>query len=53
MKMILDLSHYNTVVDWNAVKSAVDGVILRVAYRGYSNGKIVMDKKFNRAYIFS
>lgn len=43
---ILDLSHYNTVTDWNAVKNSVDGVILRVGYRGYGSGKIVPDKKF-------
>lgn len=46
MKLILDLSHYNKVTDWNAVKKAVDGVILRVGYRGYGSGKIVADSKF-------
>ena len=46
MKLILDLSHYNKVTDWNTVKKAVDGVILRVGYRGYGSGKIVADRKF-------
>lgn len=46
MKLILDLSHYNKVTDWSAVKKAVDGVILRCAYRGYGSGKIVADSKF-------
>ena len=46
MKQILDLSHYNKVTDWSAVKKAVDGVILRCAYRGYGSGKIVADNKF-------
>ena len=46
MKRILDLSHHNKVTDWNAVKKAVDGVILRCGYRGYGSGKIVADRKF-------
>lgn len=47
MKLILDLSHYNKVTDWNAVKKAVDGVILRCAYRGYGSGNIVADNRFS------
>lgn len=43
---IIDLSKYNTVTDWNKVKSVVDGVIIRCAYRGYGSGKIVQDSKF-------
>lgn len=45
---ILDLSSHNgnEVTDWNAVKNSVDGVILRVGYRGYGSGKLVADKKF-------
>lgn len=46
MLKILDVSHYNKVTNWEAVKSAVDGVFLRVGYRGYGSGKIVMDNKF-------
>lgn len=48
MKPILDLSSHNAdeITDWSAVKGAVDGVILRVGYRGYGSGKIVADKKF-------
>lgn len=46
MKLIVDLSKYNTVTDWEQVKNVVDGVILRVAYRGYTSGKIAEDKKF-------
>jgi GH25 family lysozyme M1 (1,4-beta-N-acetylmuramidase) len=47
MWLILDLSKYNTVTDWNAVKKEVEGVILRVGYRGYgSSGKVVADTKF-------
>ena len=48
MKLILDLSSHNAnvVKDWSAIKNAVDGVILRVGYRGYGSGKVVADKKF-------
>lgn len=42
---IIDLSKYNTVTDWRKVKAAVDGVIIRCGYRGYSSGKIVADTK--------
>lgn len=44
--VVIDLSKYNTVTDWGKVKSAVDGVIIRCAYRGYGSGKIVQDTKF-------
>lgn len=43
---IIDLSKYNIVTDWSKVKSAVDGVLIRCAYRGYVSGKIVQDTKF-------
>lgn len=44
--MYIDLSKYNRVVDWKAVSDNVDGIILRVGYRGYSSGKIVLDPMF-------
>lgn len=43
---VIDLSKYNLVSDWSKVKTAVDGVIIRCAYRGYGSGKIVQDSKF-------
>jgi GH25 family lysozyme M1 (1,4-beta-N-acetylmuramidase) len=44
---IIDLSEHNAVVDFNALE--VDGVILRVGYRGYGDdGRIILDKKFKR-----
>lgn len=46
MRLIIDLSHYNKVTNWSAVKSAVSGAILRVAYRGYGTGRIALDNKF-------
>lgn len=44
--MYIDLSKYNRVVDWNEVSKHVEGVILRVGYRGYGSGKIVIDPMF-------
>lgn len=44
---IIDLSHHNTVTDWNKVAKAVGGVILRLGYRSYGNGAITTDKKYN------
>jgi GH25 family lysozyme M1 (1,4-beta-N-acetylmuramidase) len=45
---IIDLSQYNTVTDWNKVTNAISGVIMRLGYRGYTNGKIMVDNKFSQ-----
>lgn len=42
----IDISYANTVKDWNKVKSNVDGVFIRVGYRGYTVGVIKEDAKF-------
>lgn len=44
---IIDLSHHNTVSDWNKVTKSVSGVILRLGYRSYGGGVITTDKKYN------
>lgn len=44
--MIIDLSKYNVVTDWNQVKKSASGIILRCGCRGYGSGKIVEDAKF-------
>lgn len=44
--MYIDLSKYNRVTDWKKVADSVEGVILRVGYRGYGSGKIVIDPVF-------
>lgn len=44
---IIDLSHHNTVSDWNKVAKSVGGVILRLGYRSYGGGVITTDKKYN------
>lgn len=46
MKKIIDISFANTVNDWNSVKKNVDGVIIRIGYRGYGAGNIKTDTKF-------
>ena len=47
MSKIIDISKFNTINNWNDVEKNVDGIIIRVGYRGYSSGKIVKDEKFN------
>ena len=44
--MIIDISYYNQVKDWNKIKEAVDGVIIRMGYTGYGSGKCVYDSKW-------
>ena len=44
---IIDLSSWNNI-DIKQAMREVDGVILRVGYRGYGNGKLVQDKKFSK-----
>lgn len=48
--MIIDISQYNNVTDWDKVAKNVDGVIMRLGYRGYINGGLVRDKKFVKNY---
>lgn len=43
---IIDLSKFNVVTDWNLVKKSCEGIILRVAFRGYGSGQISADAKF-------
>ncbi len=43
----IDVSKWNTVTDWNAIKnSGVSYVIIRCGYRGSSTGALVVDPKF-------
>ena len=46
-RTVIDVSRFNNSIDWNAVKaSGVDYAIIRVGYRGYESGKLVMDSRF-------
>lgn len=48
--MIIDISHYNKIKDWNKVALNVDGIIIRLGYRGYgSKGTLVEDKNFQQS----
>ncbi len=46
-KVGIDVSLYQGTIDWAAVKdSGVDFAMIRVGYRGYGSGKMVLDSKF-------
>jgi GH25 family lysozyme M1 (1,4-beta-N-acetylmuramidase) len=43
----IDISYFQGTVDFTKIKNAgIDFVILRLGYRGYSNGSLVTDSKF-------
>lgn len=47
--MGIDVSKHNGTIDWNAVKnSGVSYVIIRCGYRGYTQGSLVIDPKFEQ-----
>ena len=47
----VDLSVYNVVSDWDAVKAdGIDFVMLRVGYRGYGTGAMKSDDSFRANY---
>lgn len=46
MKEIVDISKYNEVTNMRTVADSCDGVILRLGYTGYGQGKMVLDDKF-------
>ena len=48
-KVGMDVSEFQTVTDWDAVKAAgVEYVMIRVGRRGYESGQIVEDTEFRR-----
>ena len=47
--MGIDVSKHNGSIDWNAVKnSGVSYVIIRCGYRGYTQGSLIIDSKFEQ-----
>lgn len=47
--IVLDVSEFQTEVHWDQVKAAgVDAAMIRVGYRGYSEGTLVEDAMFAR-----
>ena len=49
MKPIIDVSHHNGEIDWEALKDQIEGAIIRIGYRGYgAKGTISKDREFDR-----
>ena len=44
----VDVSTYQGEVDWQAVADGIDFAILRLGYRGYTEGGLFMDESFSR-----
>lgn len=40
---VLDISKFNSISNYDSVANAIDGVIIRCGYRGFSAGNIVVD----------
>lgn len=47
-KVCIDVSQHNGTIDWNKVAESglVDYVMVRVGFRGYGSGKLVLDEQF-------
>ena len=48
--LVLDVSKYNTITDYSAASKAIDGVLIRIGYRGYSAGTLTTDNLFETHY---
>jgi len=49
MKKVIDISEWQGHISdsqWNEIKSKVDGVIIRLGYRGYGSGQLKVDYEF-------
>jgi len=46
----IDLSYWNEINSWDKIADAVDGVILRIGYRGTANRVIYYDNMFDSSY---
>lgn len=45
---VIDVSDYNGVIDWQAVKaSGISAAIIKVGYRGYGSGTLVRESKLD------
>lgn len=48
-KLGIDVSYYQGEIEWNKVKQAgIEFVIIRLGYRGYGNGRLVVDSNFHK-----
>ena len=43
-KTVIDVSKHNGKIDWSKVK--VDGVVIRLGYRGYGKGTLTIDDQY-------
>lgn len=46
-KVGIDVSEHQGVIDWETVAANVDFAIIRMGYRGYTSGGLVMDAYYN------
>ena len=47
----VDVSYYQGAVDWEKVKAdGIDFALIRLGYRGYSEGKLNLDERFEENY---
>lgn len=44
--MIVDISNHNGLIDFTKLKNHVEAVIIRIGYRGYIDGSLVLDSRF-------
>lgn len=44
--MIVDISNHNGLIDFTKLKNHVEAVIIRLGYRGYIDGSLVLDSRF-------
>ena len=48
-RLLIDVSSHNGEIDWDKVKGAgIDGVMIRLGYRGYGDATIVEDECFQK-----
>lgn len=48
---VLDVSRYQSISDYGSASANIDGVLIRVGYRGYgASGTLAIDTKFNTHY---
>ena len=46
--IVADISVFNTISSYTLLSKSINGVIVRIGYRGASNGNLVMDTKFTK-----
>lgn len=47
MRPIIDVSQHNGSIDWEEVKPFIDSAVIRLGYRGYTDGHYHLDKRFD------